>query len=290
MGLKVVFISVASAGGVLPMYGEGLPPAAVVPEFHCDRDTIEIRTLLGSVESGTSRQKVMAEIAGSLKDRGADKWIYTDSMASLRINVDEFTPLSFVNTILAFGKLADNPAGGWRTFSEEFKNFSCRRNENRGFGSLMWHVADWSGDNIYRGNLKELTENYQGARSMTLSLDYLTRHREEFAALSDQDVYDGVRMMEMGFRSHKIPYLPRQAAAAKEIAEDFRDGDVIALVNDRDGSDCYAVGILAIREDGPHLIHFDKRIGKVVEEEEPLKRYLNKVAKYIKGFRWFRLS
>ncbi|MDE5843075.1 MAG: DUF1460 domain-containing protein [Muribaculaceae bacterium] len=266
--------------------------------FHCEKDTAEVRMFLtenivggsGATEARRKREAMMMRVAEAFKGRGADKWIYADSLATLRINLDEFTPLSFVNTVLAMGETAQNPRGGWRSFGEELKKFSCRQGEDAGFGSLMWHVSDWSGDNIYRGNLKELTENYDGARSMTLSLDYLTRNRDEFAALKNPELYEEVRMIEMGFRNHKIPYLPRQAAGNKEILEDMRNGDIIALVNDKSGSDTYAVGVVVIRGDGPHLIHFDPKAGVVVEEAEPLKRYMNKEAKYIKGFRWFRIA
>lgn len=260
------------------------------PKFHCENDTAELRKILLSIPSEESTGNRIAAAARQLLGRGADNYLFSDSNATLRINIDTFYPISFINSTLALGKIAGHEGAGWRSFNEALTDLSCRQGNDVGFKSILWHVSDWAGDNIYRGNLKELTDNYQGARDMTVSLDYMTRHRDEFASLADREVYEDVRMMEMGFRNHKIPYLPRQAMGSKDVEADLRAGDIIVLVNDKDGSDLYTIGIVNMRDDGPHLIHFDPRIGMVVEEEEPLKRYVNKVAKYIKGFRWFRLT
>ena len=260
------------------------------PAFHCENDTVEIKNLLIEISPEAPLGQRIATAAEYLKGRGLDRNIYTDSTATLRINIDEFYPMSFVNSVLALSRISGRKGAGWRAYNDALTDLSCRQGTDNGFPAIMWHVSDWAGDNIYRGNIKELTDNYPGARDMTVSLDYLSRHRDEFAVLENQEIYDSVRMLEMGFRSHKVPYLPRQAASSGEVEKDLRDGDIIALVNDKDGTDYYTIGILVIREDGPHLIHFDSNAGKVTEEAEPLKRYLNKVAKYIKGFRWLRLN
>lgn len=285
--MAVIFL-VGSASAVIPTEGYGAETIRMAGE----QDTIKVREILTELRSQEGEDVGMriARAAEALEGKGKDKDIYNDSTASLTLNMNGFTAMSFVNNALALGKVSMSPTGGWRSFGTELTNLACRQGNDKGFPSIMWHVSDWAGDNIYRGNLKELTENYDGARSMTISLDYLTTHRDDFAALKNKDNYENVRMWEMGFRSHKIPYLPRQAMGNKEVEEDMRNGDVIALVSDKNGTDRYCIGIVIMRADGPHLIYFDEQKGKVVEEAEPMKRYLNRIAKYIKGFRWFRVK
>lgn len=264
--------------------------ASTLP-FHCEKDSMEIRELIESLSSDpkSKRGDRILKAAESLYGKGADDSLTTDSLAGLRLNVDTFTPMSFVNTCIALAVASDTPGASWRTYSDKLKNFSCRKGENDGFVSLFYHTSDWIGDNIYRGNFTELTDRFQGARSKTMSLDYLTANRERFPALANPDAYDRVRMQEFGFRSHKVPFLPKQAISSKDVLEDLRDGDIVILISDKDRSDFFKFGIVKLEADGPHLIHFDEKQGKVVKESEPMKRYFNLMTKYFSGFRIVRV-
>lgn len=278
MKLRIAFMGMVLAA-------VGISASAV--RMHCAQDTVEIVKMLETVAEYPSFGKRVATAAELLTDRPADSAFSQDSTYSLMVNVDSFTPLSFVNTTLAMASASEYRGGGWRAFAEQLKNFSCRKGEDDGFASLFFHTSDWLGDNIYRGNLTEITGT-KDARSMTASLDYLTVNRDKFAALKDENQYDRVRMAEMGFRSHKIPFLPKQAAGEKWLTEMLRDGDIIIMVSDKGRSDYFEIGIVKMEDDGAHLIHFDHKKGKVVKEADNLKRYFNLNSKYFNGFRIVR--
>ncbi len=264
--------------------------ATSVP-FHCENDSTEIREMVRVLaDSKSKRGERIAMAAEMLIGKGEDSSIMTDSLAGLSINVDTFTPMSFVNTCVALASASEIPGASWRAFSDKLQGYSCRKGENEGFSSLFYHTSDWLGDNLYRGNLVELTDRYPAANSKTMSLDYLTANREKFPALSNPVVYDRVRMQELGFRSHKVPYLPKQTISSKAVAEDLRDGDVIIMISDKGRSDFFTFGIVKMEEDGPHLIHFDEKSGKVVKEPETMKRYFNLMTKYFSGFRLVRTT
>lgn len=285
--MKIFKIAFAIFTGVA---GVGAAPAAEPIPVHCEKDTAEVRELVTTLAAlPTTGERVLAA-AESFVGSGHDDYLNTDSTATLRINVDTFTPLAFINASMAAAKAAEVSGGGWRAYAEALRNLACRRGEDNGFPSLFYHSSDWIGDNIYRGNFVELTDRYAGARSMTTSLDYLSTHREEFPALANPDTYDKVRMTEMGFRSHKLPYLPRQVAGDKDFIADLKNGDVIVMITNKERTDTYDIGIVKMEEDGPHLIHFDRKTGLIAEEEENLKRYFNLMAKYFGGFRWIRLE
>lgn len=262
--------------------------------YHCAEDSTEIRGILRAVRgdaSLTRRGDKVLKVAEMLLDRGADDYYAKDSVASLRVNVHSFTPMTFVNTVLALALTAESPSGNQVEFENHLTDLSCRRGENAGFASIMWHSSDWIVDNIYRGNLMELTENYTGSRDKTKSLDYYTRHKEDFAALADADTYEKVRMIEMGFRTHRLPFLPKQYAERKDVLDDMADGDILVMISNNDGEDVYQIGIISKESDGlAHLIHFDPKAGKVVKEQEGMKRYFNLLTKYFGGFRWLRLK
>lgn len=253
--------------------------------YAVSKDVAELLEIVKD-EGGLGKRMVM--VAESLAGSGRDEYYTTDSIASLRLNVEAFTPMTFVNTVAAIALNGGDANGNALKVQDDFVRLSSRMGEDKGFPSIMWHTSDWIADNIYRGNLKELTEIYIEPRSKNKSLDYLSRHREEYAALKDPEVYDKVRMTEMGFRTRRIPYLQRHDIKKKAIDEEIKDGDVIILVPNQDGVDMYEMGVAKREKDGIHLILFSNKQGQVEVTPEPLDRYMNSIAKYISGFRWVR--
>lgn len=262
-------------------------------QFHCERDTVmanQIISELASYKDPFGKKLVYA--ASRLEGAELDDYYRTDSVADLRINLESFTPLMFVNSVIALTKASEK--GGvptWRNLNSELIEISCRRGENNGFPSIMFHTSDWITDNVFRGNVRELTEDYSGGVVVrTKSLDEMTRHRNDYKVLADSATFEKVRMTEMGFRTHRVPTLKKETIEKKEITDDLRDGDIIILVPGGDGLDMYDIGFVAMREDGPHFIHVSPRTKKVVEEPETLQRYLKLMTKYFQGYRLLRVK
>ena len=260
------------------------------PAVHCDDDTLKAESVMLRIASLEPKGKRLAEAALTLQGAGLDSYYRTDSVGSLQLNLDEFTPLMFVNSVIALEKASQKPGvNTWKNFASEFENIACRRGENTGFPSIMFHGADWITDNVFRGNIRELTEDYSGGVVVrTKSLDEMTRNRNNYAALADSANFDRVRMTEMGFRTHRVPTLKKETIEKKEVLEDLKDGDIIILVPGGDGIDIYDMGFVVIRDDGPHLIHLSPRTKTVVEEAETLQRYMKLMTKYFQGYRILR--
>lgn len=260
--------------------------------LHCEEESGKVSELIGKLKSANipfGDKLVLA--AKSLEGSGVDDYYSRDSLATLRINLESFTPLMFINNVIALVKTAESPGNpDINVFSSQFEDISCRRGENKGFPSIMYHASDWIGDNVARGNVTELTENYAGVVARTKSLDEMTRKREDFAALADSATFETVRMTEMGFRTHRIPSLKKETIKKKEIIEDLENGDIILLVPNRDGIDIYDMGIVSKTEDGVHLIHLSPNDRKIVEEKEDIARYLGLMTKYFQGYRILRVN
>ena len=249
----------------------------------------EILGILQATEGETGDRMVAAALA--LQGAGEDDYYTVDSVANLRINTGTFTPLMFVNTVIALAK-ASEKAGtiDLNTFSSEFENISSRKGEAKGFPSVMYHASDWIIDNTARGNITELTENYSGVVARTKSLDEMTRKRGNFAALADSATFEAVRMTEMGFRTHRIPSLKKETIKKKEVVEDLRNGDIILMVPGRDGIDIYDMGFVTLENGLPYLIHLSPQSHTVVKEKEDLARYMNLMTKYFQGYRILRVK
>lgn len=262
------------------------------PGAHCNADRAKAEQLILTLQaSGLPQGDRMVLAAESLVGSGEDDYYMTDSVAELRINLDTFTPLMFVNSVIALTKASEKPgAVDASTFAREFENIACRRGENHGFPSIMYHSSDWIGDNVSRGNIAELTENYAGAVAHTKSLDEMTRYRKNYAALADSATFETVRMTEMGFRTHRVPSLKKETIKKKELTDDLQNGDIIILVPNRDGIDIYDMGIVKIEDGLPHFIHLSPQTHQVIKEKEDLARYMSLVTKYFQGYRILRLK
>ena len=266
---------------------------AADPASHCREDMDKINSILSGLKKtdAPAGDKIVS-VAEMMTGSPEDFFYTTDSVAALRINVDSFSPLMFINSVIALVKASENPVGNsdWTLFFREFEDISCRRGENNGFPSIMYHTADWIGDNMLRGNISELTENYPGVTARTKSLDEMTRKRENYAALADSATFEAIRMTEMGFRTHRIPALKKETINKKEIIEDIHNGDIIILVSNRDGIDFYDIGFIK-KEDGvPYIIHVSPQTHSVVKEKDDIIRYMKTMTKHFQGYRLLRLN
>lgn len=260
------------------------------PRLSNASDTVRAAEILKSPDmSADDYGHNIAVAAKSLLGAGADSYYNTDSTADIRLNLQAFTPLSFINSALALGQASlANTNPGWRDFAKAFVALSCRRGEDKGFNSIMYHTSDWINDNIYRGNVKERTEDFSGAVSKTKSLTYLTRNRDKFAALADSAMFENVKFTEMGFRSMRVPMLKKETISKKEVLSEIKDGDIIIMVCNGDGIDYYRIGVAVNKEDGPYMIMFDPEEGKVIETPTPLPLFFKTRTKHYSGYRLLR--
>lgn len=259
--------------------------------FHCETDTVIVMDILRTHhDPGGDPSAKIGSIAASFVGSPFSQITKEDSIGQLEIRVDAFDEMSFLDNVVALARLSTSP--GHRRineFASALEEVSFRRGKENGFASRMIYGADWALDNKSRHIVKELTEDFSDSFK-TKSLDWVTRHRGEYAALADTANYENQRMVEMGFRTHKIPHLRREAFENKEILAELKDGDIIMLLTPDQTRDTFEIGILKEREDGFHFIHPSETEGKVVEEKETIGRYIKRNAKKIYGSRWLRLN
>lgn len=265
-------------------------PACLAQGFHCEADTAEAMVLVREFYApGGSPSELCGRIAERLVGVPYENITGSDSVGKAEIRIDAFDERTFVNTVAALARTATSPGHiRERDIERNLVNISFRKGDPDGFTSLMIYGADWAVDNRSRGNVKELTEDFS-SMFRTKSLIWIGRNRDKFVALGDSAVYDKQRMLEMGFRTFKIPHMKRESTEWKEISPEIKDGDVIMLLTNDPDKDVFETGFVVRRDDGLHFIHVSEKEGCVVEEKEPLGRYIKRNAKQIYGWRWFRI-
>jgi len=243
-----------------------------------------ILDILSSVEGDAGKK--MLVVAEQLIGTPSGSDLENDSIGTALLNLQSFTPMSFVNSTLALVKASEAPHPNLSAIDDAWISVSRRRGEDNGFASKMIYSSDWIVDNVYRGNLTELTELIGDGSFKTKNLDYVTRHRDEYPALKDSATYDRMKMVEMGFRNHKIPHLKKQSIGKKEITERLQDGDIIIFLSPLENFDLHDIGIIRMRDGVPYLIHVTGE--GVTEEKEPLPRYFKLNNQYFYGYRIVR--
>ena len=211
-----------------------------------------------------------------------------DSIGTIMVRLDSIDRMAFLDIAIAAAQASFLTSPSLNDFENKLEGVSRRKGKDDGFASQFYYAADWIVDNIYRGNVKEMTEYVETGNYKTKTLDFLSHNPKLFPALADSAVLDKIKVMEMGFRSHKIPHLKKQSAGNKIFQELIQNGDIIIMLPPDPDFDIYDLGFVEIREGAPHLIHISKLTNEIVVEDVNLQRLFTLEGQHFYGFRWLR--
>lgn len=265
--------------------------------FHCEKDTAIINSLLGSLELKDMRpENRVAFFAKNLvgSDSGIKSQILDADSMIFTVDIHTFTPLSFISTCLALAYAYEtSSAPNWRDFAAKYENIMFKRGEANDFVSRFLYPSDWISDNIFRGNVTDVTFNLDGlaARKKEKSLDYISHHKDSFKAFADSVNYDRLKMLEMGFRNHQIPYISNgDLMNPKRFNPQAKDGDIFFLLTPDFNLDSREMGILTREGDKLLIIQISPSNGNVTLEDLPFENYIKRNVKRIQGARIIRIA
>lgn len=207
----------------------------------------------------------------------------------LTINMEELDCTTYVETVMALAYTIGEGRTSWRDFAYNLERIRYRSGELKDYGSRLHYASDWVVDNVHRGNFKEATGSMPGSEHQVKSLDFISRNREKYPALTDSMNYDRIRNMELGYRNHRYPYIKSGKLATKEIAQELREGDIILITTKVQGLDVQHMGIVVIEKGAPYLMHASSAAGKVIIDKLTLPEYLRR-NRTATGIRVLRLT
>lgn len=177
----------------------------------------------------------------------------------------------------------------WQDFIYNLEQLRYRQGRLDGYASRLHYISDWIVDNTHRGNLREVTDRMPGVKYQVKTLDYMSRHRDAYPALADDSAFDKIKNCEVGYRSHRFPYLRSSSLMGKKAPTWIKEGDVIAFTTKTEGLDVTHIGIVTIKNGEIHLLHASSKNGKVLSDPMPLAEYLRK-NNNITGARFIRIG
>lgn len=208
---------------------------------------------------------------------------------TLTINLDEFDCTTFIETVTALALTIEDRKNSWQDFANNLESLRYRQGEANGYASRLHYFSDWIVTNTHRGYIKEVTDRIPQSDSQIKTLDYMSHNRASYPALKDSATFEGIKNMEVGYRSHRFPYIKSSRLTSKPVTNALKGGDIVALTTKIGGLDVSHVGLIVIEKDGPHLLHASSREGKVVVDKLPLAEYMRKSSN-LTGIRVIRLQ
>lgn len=261
-----------------------------VIRFHCPDDTLEINQLLTKYDTKESISNLITDFASEFIGRPYVAHTLECTPEALTINIHEFDCVTFVETSIALALTAKKHNPTWRDFANNLESIRYRKGILAGYASRLHYISDWIVDNTYSGNLSEITRNFDGYVTLTKTINYMSKNADKYKALADSTNLAEIKKVEMGYRSHLIPYLKKQAFAKKLICQQLQDGDIIVILSKESGLDTSHVALVKFLNDRPHLLHASTLHSKVILEEIDIYEYLKRYARSSPGVRVLRIS
>ena len=258
---------------------------------HCEEDSLKVMEIISDVsQKGGSLGERIVVAAPSLEGIPFAEASDNDSVATIMVNLHGLDRFEFLNNVIAIAKTSEKIDPTFRDYVGFYESLSRRKGEDTGFSSRLFYGADWIVDNVFRGNVKEMTEYLTGGGFKTKTFDYISRHSDEFPAMKDSATVEKIKMVEMGYRSHRIPHLKKQSAGNKSLHELMHDGDIIFMLAPEMDYDIYDIGIVEMKDGVPYLTHLPVNPGSVTSDPYPMARLFKLDNQHFYGYRWLRAT
>ncbi|MCC8117170.1 MAG: DUF1460 domain-containing protein [Bacteroidales bacterium] len=208
----------------------------------------------------------------------------------LTVDLDELDCTTFMETAVALALTVGEKRNSWRDFVYNLERLRYRNGTINGYPSRLHYISDWVASNRSKGLIKDVTPEFEKCSYAVKTLDFMSTNADKYPALADSANLAAIKSVEMGYRSHRFPYIKSNDVGAKSTRDELRNGDIVALILKDKSLDAGHVGIIVKEKGGePMLMHASSAAGKVVITETPLVEYLKKNHNYI-GIRVMRLE
>ena len=258
--------------------------------FHCKNDTLKINLLLkeGMQSNIEEANALMAFYANKLLDTPYVAHTLEGETEQLTINIDELDCTTFVETLYALTRTTLMQRATWRDYANNLESIRYRNGEMSDYASRLHYMSDWIVNNSARGNVKDITPNFNSCKYLIKTIDFMSKHRSSYQSLKDSIQFEKVKNIEIGYRSHRFPYIKKEAIKSKDTKKTFKSGDIIGMVTNIEGLDISHLGIVIKESNELYFINASMGGGKVQLEKQVFHDYLRDARSCI-GVRVFRV-
>ena len=207
----------------------------------------------------------------------------------LTINIDELDCTTFVETLYALTRTTLSNRTTWRDYANHLESIRYRDGIMTDYSSRLHYISEWIINNSNRDNLTDITPNFKKCHYLVKTIDFMSKHRDAYSSLKDSATFEKIKNFEVGFRSHRFPYIKKSDINAKNSKATFKSGDFIGMVTNIEGLDISHLGIVIKENDELYFINASMSGKKVQLEKRTFYDYLDRVRSCI-GVRVFRIK
>lgn len=182
----------------------------------------------------------------------------------LVVNLTELDCVTFVENILAMGRLLREGIDDWEAYLTELRRIRYRDGEMAGYLSRLHYFSEWIRNNEEKGLVRDITRELRGDPDPE-PVTFMSSNRESYWQLEDPEVLSGVREIEETLSRVERHRIPQERIA--RVADEIQNGDVIAATSTLAGLDIAHTGIALWQNGRLHLLHAPL-VGKSVEISE----------------------
>lgn len=285
--ISKLYLAVATIGGLTATDAQAIGMDQV--RFHNEAtDTTAITEMLIEAEPIKDPGQRIAAIAHKFIGRPYKAHTLEGSPEMLTVNLDSLDCTTFVETVMALAYTAGEGRTSWRDYIHNLEQLRYRGGVLNGYPSRLHYISDWIVNNSHRGNFREVTDRLPSVSYQVKTLDYMSRHRDDYPALADDKNYEGIKNVELGYRSHRFPYVKWEKTDSREVIDALGEGDILALTCSAKNLDVSHLGILTMVDGKPHLLHASSSEGVVTVSQHDLREFLRR--NRFTGIRVLRLN
>ena len=248
--------------------------SAIAPGEACfaneSTDTIAITRILSEAEAMDlmTPNARMTAIGRLLVDTPYGAATLEGDTELLRIDMQRMDCTTFVETVAAMAMTLNEGRSSWHDMVYNLERLRYRQGKLDGYASRLHYASDWIIDNAHRGNVTDMTPRIvENPSYQVKTIDFMSRNRDKYAALADSAEFEALKSVEIGFRSHRFPYIKPSA-----------------------GLDVQHLGIAVRGDDGKmHLLHASSAAGKVIVDPLTISSYVQR-QRTAQGIRVIRLN
>ncbi len=246
-------------------------------------DSLRVLELLSQAPALSSTNEYMMFFARQLMGSPyVAKSLEKGKEEKLVVNLREFDCTTFVETLLALSLCMKEDKRSWDDYTTFLRLIRYDEGEVL-YPKRLHYFTSWIESNSAKGLVSEGEQASLPAlfeETQTLNTTYMTTHPEQYPQLAnDTSMVALIKDTELQLTGKKYKYIPKRLLQreTKALKRTISNGDIIALVTNKDGLDIAHIGIAAWHSDGTlHLINASQLSKKVVDEPMTLYNYMTK--------------
>ncbi len=199
------------------------------------------------------------------------------SEEQLVVNTRQLDCTTYVEMVTALTKCAQRQETSFAAFCKWLRNVRYIGGEVA-YVRRQHYFTVWMEANELEGIVQNVAPNPPFTAIQTVNLYWMTTHRSSYKMLTAHPEWtSGIRSLEQSVNGKKYRYIPKGKVANTPVFRTaIHDGDIIAIITNKEGLDTTHIGIASWHKDGLHLLNASSIHKKVIDEPMTLYQYMQK--------------